>query len=76
MVFVYVGNRIIHSLTESRQCRLRVELENWDGVKRYAKYDDFLVSNETDGFRLRTGTYSGTAGNVYEQKNQRNYGCD
>ena len=64
VVFLYEGNRIIHRLTESRQCRLRVELENWDGIKGYAMYDDFYVSNETDGFRLRIGTYSGTAGNV------------
>ena len=63
-ICIYLGNRIIHSLTESRQCSLRVELENWDGVKGYAVYDDFYVANEIDGFRLRIGTYSGTIGNI------------
>ena len=45
-------------------CEMRVELEDHDGNKVYAKYDSFQVADATDYYRLSLGSYSGTAGNT------------
>jgi len=38
-----------------------VELEDWKGVKAYAKYGKFSISDEQAQYRLEVGSYSGTA---------------
>ena len=39
-----------------------MELEDWNGVSVYAKYDKFNISDEQALYRLEVGSYSGTAG--------------
>ena len=58
----WLGNDKIHRLTASRPSSLRVELEDWNGIKAYAKYDKFNIGDEQARYRLEVGTYSGTAG--------------
>ena len=58
----WLGNDKIHRLTVSRPSSLRVELEDWNGVKAYAKYGKFKISDEQAQYRLEVGSYSGTAG--------------
>ena len=58
----WLGNDKIHRLTAARPCSLRVELEDWNGVKAYAKYGKFNVSDQHAQYRLEVGSYSGTAG--------------
>ena len=58
----WLGNDKIHRLTAARPCSLRVELEDWNGVKAYAKYGNFNVSDQHAQYRLEVGSYSGTAG--------------
>ena len=58
----WLGNDKIHRLTAARPSTLRVELEDWNGVKEYAKYGKFNVSDEQARYRLEVGSYSGTAG--------------
>ena len=58
----WLGNDKIHRLTVARLCSLRVELEDWNGVKAYAKYGNFRVSDQNAQYRLELGSYSGTAG--------------
>lgn len=45
---------------------LYVRLETFSGDWYYAKYDDFNVANESDGYRLRlkVGSYKGNAGTL------------
>ena len=57
----WLGNDKIHRLTASRPSSLRVELEDWNGVKAYAKYGTFNISDEQAQYRLEVGSYSGTA---------------
>ena len=40
----------------------RVELEDWNGVRLYAKYGKFNIGDEQAKYRLKVGSYSGTAG--------------
>ena len=58
----WLGNDKIHRLTASRPSSLRVELEDWNGVKVYAKYGTFNIGDEQAQYRLKVGSYSGTAG--------------
>ena len=58
----WLGNDKIHRLTAARPSTLRVELEDWNGVKVYAKYDKFNIGDEQAKYRLEVGLYSGTAG--------------
>jgi len=58
----WLGNDKIHRLTASRPSSLRVELEDWNGGKAYAKYSKFKIGDEQAQYRLEVGSYSGTAG--------------
>ena len=58
----WLGNDKIHMLTASRPSSLRVELEDWNGVRAYAKYGKFNIGDEQAQYRLEVGSYSGTAG--------------
>ena len=59
----WLGNDKIHRLTASGPSSLRVELEDWNGAKAYAKYGRFSIGNEQALYRLEVSSYSGTAGN-------------
>ena len=58
----WLGNDKIHRLTAARPSSLRVELEDWNGVRAYAKYGKFNVGDEQVRYRLKVDAYSGTAG--------------
>ena len=58
----WLGNDKIHRLTASRPSSLRVELEDWNGTRAYAKYRKFNIGDEQAQYRLEVGSYSGTAG--------------
>ena len=58
----WLGNDKIHRLTAARPSTLRVELEDWNGVRVYAKYGKFKIGDEQKKYRLEVGSYSGTAG--------------
>ena len=58
----WLGNDKIHRLTASRPSSLRVELEDWNGVRVYARYGKFNIGDEQAKYRLEVGSYSGTAG--------------
>ena len=58
----WLGNDKIHRLTASRPSSLRVELEDWNGVRADAKYGKFNIGDEQAQYRVEVGSYSGTAG--------------
>ena len=55
-------NDKIHRLTASRPSSLKVELEDWNGVRVYAKFGKYNIGDEQALYRLEVGSYSGTAG--------------
>ena len=57
------GNNFLHLLTSKRRYRLRIDLEDFEGGKRYSEYSTFNISLSADKYRLRIGNYSGTASN-------------
>ena len=57
------GNDKLHLMTSDRRQRLRVDLADFEGNSRYAKYDNFRVDSAIEKYRLVSlGTYNGTAG--------------
>uniref|UniRef100_A0AAQ4QC52 Fibrinogen-like 2a n=1 Tax=Gasterosteus aculeatus aculeatus TaxID=481459 RepID=A0AAQ4QC52_GASAC len=60
----WLGNDHIHLMTKSKDMVLRIELEDFEGVREYAKYDQFYVANEFLRYRLSVSGYGGTAGNA------------
>ncbi|XP_076009244.1 fibrinogen-like 2a [Genypterus blacodes] len=60
----WLGNDHIHLLTKGKDMVLRIELEDFEGVREYAKFDQFYVANEYLRYRLSVSGYSGTAGNA------------
>ncbi|XP_035670236.1 microfibril-associated glycoprotein 4-like [Branchiostoma floridae] len=58
----WLGNEIIHLLTNFKKHQLRIDMEDWQGNQRFALYSTFRVSGEADGYRLHVSGYSGNAG--------------
>lgn len=50
------------SISNSDQFELRVDLGDWEGETRFAKYGTFSISDASDNYRLSIGNYSGDAG--------------
>ena len=57
----WLGNRYIHSLTNSGKYELRVDV-TCKGKSGYAHYNSFSLGGENDNFSLRVAGYDGTAG--------------
>ncbi|XP_061438082.1 fibroleukin [Rhineura floridana] len=64
----WLGNDKINLLTKSKVMELRIELEDFNGVRKFAKYGQFYVANERLKYRLSIGSYSGTAGDALNKK--------
>jgi len=63
MLLWCVGNDAISLLTKSRRYRLRIDMTDWRGQKRYAEYDNFKLGSEHENYKLVSlGRYTGNAG--------------
>ena len=60
----WLGLNKIHRLTQvaNRPTTLRVDLADFEGEKRYAKYTTFQVLDSSREYQLSVGGYSGDAG--------------
>ena len=65
----WLGNDKIHRLTTSSASSLRVDLEDWNGARAYAKYGGFNIGDEQAKYRLEVSSYSGTAGDSLRYHN-------
>ncbi|XP_060665823.1 fibrinogen-like protein 1 [Drosophila nasuta] len=63
----FIGLEKLHLLTQSQPHELYISLGDFSNETRYARYDNFLIGNETDLYRIiELGTYSGDAGDSLE----------
>ncbi|XP_032591356.1 ficolin-1 isoform X2 [Drosophila grimshawi] len=59
----FMGLEQLHRITNAEPYELFVQLEDFDGESHYAKYDRFVVANESEAYALRVlGKYTGDAG--------------
>ncbi|XP_071053037.1 angiopoietin-related protein 7-like [Onthophagus taurus] len=65
----WIGNNVLHRLSDKNDLKLRIELETFSGKKMWAEYKSFKIGNEDDYFRLKIGTYSGNATDSFTYHN-------
>ncbi|XP_076099714.1 angiopoietin-related protein 2-like isoform X1 [Mytilus galloprovincialis] len=58
----WLGNKNIAQLTSVGNHELRIDVEDWDGNKRYAVYKSFSIGDASTKYRLSISNYSGNAG--------------
>ncbi|ALC42436.1 CG30280, partial [Drosophila busckii] len=59
----FIGLDKLRAITALEPYELYVHLEDFEGVKRFAKYDEFAIGNEADDYALNAlGAYTGNAG--------------
>jgi hypothetical protein len=59
----WLGLEKIHELTSNKLHELRIEMQNFEGVKTVAKYSLFHIGDEASGYSLKMlGAFSGDAG--------------
>ncbi|XP_028391545.1 uncharacterized protein LOC114516310 [Dendronephthya gigantea] len=68
----WLGLDKIHRLSNGQNV-LRVDLMDFNGAERYAKYGTFSVADESDKYRLNIGSYSGNAGDPLDYHNQMRF---
>ncbi|XP_007550613.1 PREDICTED: angiopoietin-related protein 1-like [Poecilia mexicana] len=69
----WLGLDNIYSLAKQGDYKLMVELEDWTGKKVYAEYSSFYLEPESEGFKLRLGTYQGNAGDSFSSNNGKQF---
>ncbi|XP_062568453.1 ficolin-1-A-like [Saccostrea cucullata] len=62
-IFSEPGNDKIHTLSESGNYSLRIDLKDFSGNSRHASYSTFNVGNEESGYLLKVLGYTGNAVN-------------
>ncbi|CAH1268631.1 ANGPTL2 [Branchiostoma lanceolatum] len=70
----WLGLENIYRLTNQNAYELYIELEDWGGVVKYAKYASFSVGGSSTYYRLNVGGYSGTAGDGFSLSYSTTYG--
>ncbi|XP_078492718.1 ficolin-2-like [Ciona intestinalis] len=58
----WLGLENLHALTSNGSYELRVELEDCENDRRYAKYSSFAIGSSEQQYRLMVSGYSGNAG--------------
>ncbi|XP_039254814.2 microfibril-associated glycoprotein 4-like [Styela clava] len=70
----WMGLEKLHRLTSDGDFELRIDLEDWEGNKRYAKYSSFSIGSASTKYQLNVGKYSGDAGDALTpEHNVRNF---
>ncbi|XP_052235021.1 fibroleukin-like [Dreissena polymorpha] len=59
---LWLGNDHIYQLTKNKPRQLRIEMEMFNGTKRYALYSEFNISSESEKYKLHLAGYTGDAG--------------
>uniref|UniRef100_T1JNQ8 Fibrinogen C-terminal domain-containing protein n=1 Tax=Strigamia maritima TaxID=126957 RepID=T1JNQ8_STRMM len=59
----WLGNEHLYVLTNQDHVTLRIDLEDFNGNKRFAAYSKFQIANEEYNYNLTIDGYSGDCGN-------------
>ncbi|XP_067624881.1 microfibril-associated glycoprotein 4-like [Eurosta solidaginis] len=62
----FLGLQHLHELTFNGFFELRIDMEDHEGVHKYAHYSDFSIFNEQSAYKMGIlGIYHGTAGDSF-----------
>ncbi|ALC41371.1 maker62 [Drosophila busckii] len=62
----FIGLEALHRLTTHQPHELYIFMENFKNKQAYARYDNFVVASESEGYKLlELGMYVGTAGDDF-----------
>ena len=61
-VNLIAGNEKIRNIVKQSSYELRIDLEDFDGNTRYARYKYFEIGTAAEKFKLRAEDYTGDAG--------------
>ncbi|KAH3708458.1 hypothetical protein DPMN_067909 [Dreissena polymorpha] len=59
IVEFWLGNEYIYQLTKDKPRQLRIDMEMFNGRKRYALYSEFKISSESENYKLHLSGYTG-----------------
>lgn len=66
----FLGLEKLHLLTKAQPHELFIYMKIFENETAYARYDKFLIGNETESFQIKSlGKYTGTAGNALRAHN-------
>ncbi|XP_011607366.2 angiopoietin-2b [Takifugu rubripes] len=60
----WLGNDIIHKLTNSKEYSLHIQLKDREGDEAFSHYEHFYIDGEENNYSLHAENYSGTAGRM------------
>ncbi|XP_028410529.1 ryncolin-2-like [Dendronephthya gigantea] len=69
----WLGLDKIHRLTTASGNKLRIDMEDTSGNRKYAEYGLFAVTSERQKYQLSLGTYSGNAGDSFSVHKGRSF---
>ncbi|XP_004950036.5 fibrinogen-like protein 1-like protein isoform X9 [Gallus gallus] len=65
----WLGTEYIHQIAKQKVYQVRFVIQDASNNIRFAEYNLFSVGNESQGYQLRLGSYSGTAGDAMTSAN-------
>lgn len=66
----WFGNDFIHKITSDEDVELRIDVEDMNGNKHWAKYSIFKVDSEEYNYNLKIGGYRGSIGGFIYHNDQ------
>lgn len=70
----WLGNEVIHRLTNQGHYTLRIDMQDWERNKVWVEYSFFLVEDEQQGYKLHVAGFSGdAAGDSLSQHHLANF---
>ncbi|CAL4068861.1 unnamed protein product, partial [Meganyctiphanes norvegica] len=67
----WLGLDVMHRMTQHSRNELYIELEDWEGNRKWAKYAHFSVGPPKDNYKLTVTGYTGDAGDSLRYHNGR-----
>ncbi|MCL4151378.1 UNVERIFIED_CONTAM: hypothetical protein GTU68_066286 [Idotea baltica] len=69
----WLGLDNIHALVSQTRMELRVTLEDFEGDKRWVKYDRFYIEDSAGKYRLKLGDYTNNTGESLSYHNNQQF---
>ncbi|XP_031447206.1 fibrinogen-like protein 1-like protein, partial [Phasianus colchicus] len=68
----WLGTEYIHQIAKQKVYQVRFVIQDASNNIKFAEYNLFSVEDESQGYRLRLGSYTGTAGDAMTSDNPSN----